>query len=105
MENERTIGKVVLVESEHVIVELDTSSKSMTKTFLTGTYPIARINSYVLIPVGAVSIVGFVTRVSMTEQDLEIAEKGSLTLAHPRRTISVTMVGTMTRKSGKFEFS
>jgi len=105
MENERRIGRVVSVDSERVLVELDEERKSLTRTFLTGTYPVARINSYVVIPIGSVSVVGIVTRVSMRGQDLELRDRSALMLAEPRRTIDVTMVGTVTKTKGKLEFS
>lgn len=104
MENERNIGRVIVVDSERIVVELDDDNKSLTKTFLTGSYPIARINSYVVIPIGSVSIVGIVTRVSMRGQDVELRDRSSLMLAHPRRTIDVTMVGTLTKAGNRLEF-
>ena len=66
-DHERLIGKVIAVESDRVLIELEKDSKSLTKTFVSGTYPIARINSYVILPVGSVSIIGVVTKVSMAK--------------------------------------
>lgn len=94
-EQDRLIGRVIAVQSEIVLVELERDSKTLTKTFVTGTYPIARINSYVLMPVGAVMIVGIVTRVSMAKEDVEITPQATLALPQPKRTISVTMIGTL----------
>jgi len=51
MSNDRTIGRIVLVDSYKAIVEIDKDLKSLTKTAFTGTYDFARINSYVIIPV------------------------------------------------------
>jgi len=105
-ENERLIGKVIAVESDKVFIELEKDSKSLTKTFVSGTYPIARINSYVIIPVGSISIVGVVTRVSMANEQIEITHDATLSLPQPRRTISVSMVGTLEKDSqSKFKFS
>ncbi len=104
-ENERIIGRVVAVESERVLVELDKDSRSLTKTFVTGIYPIARINSYVIFPVGSVSIVGIVTRISMAKENIELTSDATISLPQPKRTITVTMVGTLERKNNKTEFS
>lgn len=106
MDSERLIGKVIAVESERVLIELERESKSLTKTFVSGTYPIARINSYVIMPVGSVSIVGVVTRVSMANEQIEISSEATLSLPQPKRTISVSMIGTLEKDSqNQFKFS
>ena len=104
-DNERLIGRVIAVESDKVFIRLEDDSKSLTKTFVTGTYPIARINSYVIIPVGSISIVGIVTKVSMAKEDIEFTADASLSLPKPKRTISVSMVGTIEKQKEKFKFS
>ena len=104
-DNERLIGRVIAVESDRVFIRLEDESKSLTKTFVTGTYPIARINSYVIIPVGSISIVGIVTKVNMAKEDIEFTTDATLSLPKPKRTISVSMVGTITKENQKFNFN
>ncbi len=103
-DNERLIGRVIAVESDRVLIRLEDDSKSLTKTFVTGTYPIARINSYVIMPVGSISIVGIVTKVNMAKEDIEFTSEATLTLPKPKRTISVSMVGTISKDNDKFRF-
>ena len=111
MENERLIGRVVSVESQHAMVELEKDLKSLHKSFYSGVYPVARINSYVVMPIGSVEIVGIVTRVSMREDSAEISTKAVITLPEALRLIRVTMLGTLRKKAdqkdGKdvFDFS
>jgi len=111
VENERLIGRVVSVESQHAMVELEKDLKSLHKSFYSGVYPIARINSYVVMPIGSVEIVGIVTRVSMSEDTAEVSTKAVITLSDAKRLIRVTMLGTLKKKpdqkDGKdaFDFS
>lgn len=104
IDNERLIGRVIAVESDKVLIKLEDDSKSLTKTFVTGTYPIARINSYVIIPVGSIGIVGIVTKISMAKEDIEFTADASLSLPKPKRTISVSMVGTIQKQKENFKF-
>ncbi len=105
-DSERLIGKVIAVESDKVLIELERDSKSLTKTFVSGIYPIARINSYIIIPVGSISIVCIVTRVSMANEQIEISQDATLSLPQPKRTISASMVGTLEKDSqNNFKFS
>jgi len=99
MENERLIGRVVSVESQHAMVELEKDLKSLHKSFYSGVYPIARINSYVVMPIGSVEIVGIVTRVSMREDSAEINTKAVITLPEALRLIRDTMLGTLRKKA------
>lgn len=48
MEKERIIGRVVAVSDNRVTIEIDRELKSQQKSYLTGLYPLARINSYVM---------------------------------------------------------
>lgn len=111
VENERLIGRVVSVESQFAMVELEKDLKSLNKSFYSGVYPVARINSYVVMPVGSIEIVGIVTKVSMREDAEASTTKAVITLPEARRLIRVTMLGTLRKKAeqqdGKdvFEFS
>lgn len=49
MTNERSIGRVVTVDSLSVYVRLDDDLKSLYKSGYEEIYPVARINSYIII--------------------------------------------------------
>jgi len=105
MSNDRTIGRVVLVDSYKVIVEIDKDIKSLTKTAFTGTYDFARINSYVIIPVGSSKIVGMISRIQLTEEAEGPTSKTMIVLPQAKRIMTVTMIGTIEeRPGGKREF-
>lgn len=106
MNNDRTIGRVVLVDSYKVIVEIDKDIKSLTKTAFTGTYDFARINSYVIIPVGTSRIVGMISRVQLTEEvEGPTSKTTTIVLPEAKRIMTVIMIGTIEeRPGGKREF-
>ncbi len=103
MENERNIGRVLNVESFKIVVEIDKENKSLTKTHFTGILPIARINSYVIVPVGFEKIVGHITKVQMFSEASELQTKASITLPDVKRLVWATMIGTL-KKDGDNEF-
>lgn len=100
MSNDRTIGRVVLVDSYKAIVEIDKDLKSLTKTAFTGTYDFARINSYVIIPVGSSKIVGMISRVQLTEEAEGPTSKTMIVLTQAKRIMTVTMIGTIEERPG-----
>jgi len=105
MSNDRTIGRIVLVDSYKAIVEIDKDLKSLTKTAFTGTYDFARINSYVIIPVGSSKIVGMISRVQLTEEAEGPTSKTTIVLPEAKRIMTVTMIGTIEeRPGGRREF-
>ena len=73
MTNERSIGRVVTVDSLSVYVRLDDDLKSLYKSGYEEIYPVARINSYIIIPVGAERIVAMVNRV-MTKEETDLTK-------------------------------
>jgi len=93
MNDEREIGRIIFVDSFRVITEIDKDIKSLTKSFYTGVHPVARINSYIVIPVGSQEIVAIVTKVTMTEETKEISTKTSITLPESKRLLYSTMIG------------
>lgn len=93
MKDEREIGRIIFVDSFRVIAEIDKDIKSLTKSFYTGTHPIAQINSYIIIPVGHQEIIAIVTKVTMTEEAREISPKTSITLPESKRLLYATMIG------------
>lgn len=95
MANERNIGKIVSVDSLSVFVRLDDDLKSLYKSGYEEIYPVARINSYIIIPVGADRIVAMVNRVmSRDETDLS-KNSAAIFLTEASRYLSATMVGTI----------
>ena len=95
MTNERNIGRIVSVDSLSVYVRLDDDLKSLYKSGYEEIYPVARINSYIIIPVGAERIVAMVNRV-MTREETDLSKSsGTLFLTESTRYLSATMVGTI----------
>lgn len=95
MANERNIGRVVTVDSLSVFVRLDDDLKSLYKSGYEEIYPVARINSYIIIPVGAERIVALVNRV-MTREETDLSKSSNVIyLTESSRYLSATMVGTI----------
>jgi len=93
MKDEREIGRIIFVDSFRIIAEIDKDIKSFTKSFYTGIHPVARINSYIVIPVGNQKIIAIVTKVTITEENKEISPKGIITLPEAKRLLHATMIG------------
>lgn len=95
MINERNIGRIAAVDSLSVYVRLDDDLKSLYKSGYEEIYPVARINSYIIIPVGAEHIVAIVNRV-MTREDTDLSKAtNAIFLTESSRYLSATMVGTI----------
>ena len=95
MANERNIGRIVTVDSLSVYVRLDDNLKSLYKSGYEEIYPVARINSYIVIPVGADKIVAMVNRV-MTREETDLTKaSGTIFFTESNRYLSATMVGTI----------
>lgn len=95
MANERNIGRIVTVDSLSVYIRLDDDLKSLYKSGYEEIYPVARINSYIIIPVGAERIVAMVNRV-MTREETDLTKSsGAIFLTESSRYLSATMVGTI----------
>lgn len=95
MANERNIGHIVTVDSLSVFVRLDDDLKSLYKSGYEEIYPVARINSYIIIPVGADRIVALVDRVMNREETDFTKNRGSIFLTESNRYLSATMIGTI----------
>lgn len=95
MANERNIGRIVTVDSLSVYIRLDDDLKSLYKSGYEEIYPVARINSYIIIPVGAERIVAMVNRV-MTREETDLTKSsGAIFLTESSRYLSATMIGTI----------
>ena len=95
MTTEHEIGRVVAVDTAQVTVELNRDLKALTRSTYEGTIEVGRINSYVIIPVGAHRIVGMVTRVVMSEESELQADKMMVSLPSTRRLMKATMIGSI----------
>lgn len=93
--SERKIGKVISVDSFRVVVQLDEDLKSLYKSGFNDIYEIARINSYLIIPVGADRIVAIVTRVKIQDETEIEKTTGFITLPKAQRYLVATMIGTI----------
>ena len=100
MANERNIGHIVTVDSLSVFVRLADDLKSLYKSGYEEIYPVARINSYIIIPVGADRIVALVDRVMNREETDLTQSKGAIFLTESNRYLSATMIGTI--ENGKY---
>lgn len=100
MANERNIGHIVTVDSLSVFVKLDDDLKSLYKSGYEEIYPVARINSYIIIPVGADKIVALVDRVMNREETDLTKNRGAIFLTESSRYLSATMIGTI--ENGKY---
>ena len=95
MVDERNIGHIVAVDSLSVFVRLDDDLKSLYKSGYEEIYPVARINSYIIIPVGADRIVALVDRVMNREETNLTKKQGAIFLTESSRYLSATMIGTI----------
>jgi len=98
MDSDREIGRVLNVDSFRIVIEIDKENKSLTKAHYTGICPVARINSYVIIPVGYEKIVGHVTKVQMFSETSEVKNVATITLPDVKRLIWATMIGTIKKR-------
>ncbi|WP_052496625.1 ATP-binding protein [Pedobacter lusitanus] len=99
--SEKTIGKVISVNSFRVSIKLDDELKSLYKSGYEGIYEVARINSYVIIPIGADRIVGMVTEVRAADETELGKNKEAIFLTKSARYLTATMIGTI-ENNGKY---
>lgn len=93
--SERKIGKVISVNSFRIVVQLDEDMKSLYKSGFKDIYEIARINSYLIIPIGADRIVAIVTQVRIQDETEIEKNSGFITLPKAQRYLVATMIGTI----------
>ncbi len=89
------IGRVVAVDTAQVTIELNPDLKALTRSTYEGAYEIGRINSYVVLPVGARRLVAMVTRVVLAEEAEVTADRTMVTLPAARRLMKATLIGTI----------
>ncbi|MEI9918944.1 MAG: DUF87 domain-containing protein [Bacteroidota bacterium] len=92
---ERTIGRVTSVDSFRVFIRLDDDLKSLYKSGYEDIYEVARINSYIIIPIGAEKIVAMVTSVRSIDETEFAKNKEAIFLTKSARYLVATMIGTI----------
>ena len=98
---ERVIGKVISVDSFRVFIKLDDDLKSLYKSGYEDIYEVARINSYIIIPIGADKIVAMVTSVKAMDETELNKNKEAIFLTKSARYLVATMIGTI-ESEGKY---
>ena len=93
--SERKIGKVISVDSFRVFIKLDEDLKSLYKSGYEDIYEVARINSYIIIPIGSDKIVAMVTRVKAIDETELSKDKEAIFLTDSARYLVATMIGTI----------
>lgn len=99
MINERKIGRVISVDSFRVFIKLDEDLKSLYKSGYEDIYEVARINSYIIIPIGSERIVAMVTRVRAIDETELGSDKDAIFLTNSARYLVATMIGTINSES------
>ncbi|MBP7654597.1 DUF87 domain-containing protein, partial [Candidatus Dependentiae bacterium] len=99
--SEKQIGRVISVDNFRVFIRLDDILKSSHKSGFNDIYDVARINSYLVIPVGSDRIISLITRVTMQEETEFDKSSQSITLPSSARFISATMLGTIETRNDK----
>lgn len=100
MANDFEIGRVVAIDTAQVSIELNRDLKGMSRSTYEGPQEVGRINSYVVIPVGARRLVAMVTRVVLVEEAEMKADRTMVALPAARRLMKATLIGTI--DGGKF---
>ena len=89
------IGRVVAVDTAQVSIELNRDLKGMSRNTYEGTQEVGRINSYMIIPVGARRLVAMITRVVLVEEAEMKADRTMVALPAARRLMKATLIGTL----------
>lgn len=95
MADDFEIGRVVAVDTAQVTIELNKDMKALTRTTYEGALDVGRINSYVIMPVGARRLVAMVTKVVLAEEAEIRADRTMVALPAARRVMKATLIGTL----------
>lgn len=95
MASDFEIGRVVAVDTAQVSIELNRDLKGMSRSTYEGPQEVGRINSYVVIPLGARRLVAMVTRVVLVEEAEMKADRTMVALPSARRLMKATLIGTI----------
>lgn len=104
MSQNKIIGRVLSVDNFRVYIKIEENLRGTYKSGFHDIYEIARINSYLIIPVGADRVVALITRVTMKEEIEFDKNITSISLPTSARYISATMLGTIAKKGGDEKF-
>lgn len=104
MSQNKIIGRVLSVDNFRVFIKIEEHLRGAYKSGFHDIYEIARINSYLIIPVGADRVVALITRVTMKEEIELDKNTTSISLPTSARYISATMLGTITKKGNNEKF-
>lgn len=83
------------VDTAQVSIELNPDLKGMSRSTYEGPQEVGRINSYVIIPVGARRLAAMVTRVVLVEEAEMKADRTMVALPAARRLMKATLIGTI----------
>ncbi|NSW92083.1 MAG: DUF87 domain-containing protein [Firmicutes bacterium] len=100
--NDREIGRIISVDSFRIVIELNSDLKGLYKSGYYDLYQIAKINSYVIIPVAEDKIVAIITRVRINDETEIEASTGMVSLPKSKRYIIATLTGTITGKKQEY---
>lgn len=95
MAGDSEIGRVVAVDTAQISIELNRDLKGMSRSTYEGPHEVGRINSYVIVPVGARRLVAMVTRVVLVEEAEMRADRTMVALPAARRLMKATLIGTI----------
>ena len=104
MNHSRIIGRVVSVDNYRVFIRIEDDLRGAYKNGVYDIYEIARINSYLIIPVGSDRVVALITRVTMKEEMELEKTTSSISLPSSARYISATMLGTIAKNGERESF-
>jgi hypothetical protein len=100
----KVIGKVLSVDNFRVLIKIDEDLRGSYTSGVNDIYEIARINSYLIIPVGSDRVVALISRVTMKEEIEFDKNSTNITLPTSARYISATMLGTIAKEGNKEKF-
>ena len=89
------IGRIVSVDTAHVSIELNPDLKGMSRATYEGTQEVGRINSYIILPVGARRLVAMINRVVLVDDAGTGADRTMVALPAARRMMNATLIGTI----------
>lgn len=100
----KVIGRVLSVDNFRIFIKIDEDLRGSYTSGVNDIYEIARINSYLIIPVGSDRVVALISRVTMKEEIEFDRNSTNITLPTSARYISATMLGTIAKVGHKEKF-
>ncbi|MGV8019142.1 MAG: helicase HerA domain-containing protein, partial [Ignavibacteria bacterium] len=94
----KVIGRVLSVDNFRVYIKIEEDLRGAYTSGVNDIYEIARINSYLIIPVGSDRVVALISRVTMKEEFEFDKNTTNITLPTSARYISATMLGTIAKE-------